>query len=226
MRAALGRSGMRICPHRRQRRSGRRGGERPVRRERRGARRPLAAAAGDLARLGLYARGGARGRARARPRAARGRAGGAALHVGIARRGIQARRRTVAAESLLPRVKLRGLYAITPEGGDVERRTRLALEGGIALLQYRQKKRDIALAHSIVRLAREFRVPVIINDDVELALELAPAAVHLARHDADLAAARKRLSGGLLGAPCHHAPQFAQSAPPTPPPFLSPSTPR
>ncbi len=109
-------------------------------------------------------------------------------------------------------MKLRGLYAITPEGGDVERRTRLALEGGIALLQYRQKKRDIALAHSIVRLAREFRVPVIINDDVELALELGADGVHLGRDDGDLAAARKRLSGGLLGASCYNEHQLAQAA--------------
>ena len=66
----------------------------------------------------------------------------------------------MAAESLFPHVKLRGLYAITPEGGDVERSTRLALEGGIALLQYRQKRRDVALARAIARLGREFHVPV------------------------------------------------------------------
>jgi len=109
-------------------------------------------------------------------------------------------------------VKLRGLYAITPEGGDVERKTRLALEGGIALLQYRQKKHDLALARAIVRLGREFRVPVIVNDDVELALELGADGVHLGRDDGDLAAARKRLGSRLLGASCYNEPELARAA--------------
>ena len=109
-------------------------------------------------------------------------------------------------------MKLRGLYGITPEGGDVERKTRLALEGGIALLQYRQKKRDVALARSIVRMGREFRVPVIINDDVDLALELGADGAHLGRDDGDLAPARKRLHGKLLGASCYNDPALARAA--------------
>ena len=109
-------------------------------------------------------------------------------------------------------MKLSGLYAITPEGGDVERKARLALEGGIALLQYRQKKRDLALARGIVRLGREFRVPVIINDDVELALELGADGVHLGRDDGDLALARKHLGGRLLGASCYNQAQLARAA--------------
>ena len=109
-------------------------------------------------------------------------------------------------------MKLRGLYAITPEGGDVERKTRLALEGGIALLQYRQKKPDLSLARAIVRLGKEFRVPVIINDDVELALELDAAGAHLGRDDGDLAPARKRLHGKLLGASCYNDAALAREA--------------
>jgi len=109
-------------------------------------------------------------------------------------------------------VKLRGLYAITPETGDVERRTRLALEGGLALLQYRQKKRDLDLARAIVRLGKEFRVPVIINDDVGLALELDAAGAHLGRDDGDLAPARKRLHGKLLGVSCYDDATLARAA--------------
>jgi thiamine-phosphate pyrophosphorylase len=109
-------------------------------------------------------------------------------------------------------VKLRGLYAITPEGGDVERKTRAALEGGIALLQYRQKKRDMALARSIVALGREFGVPVIVNDDIELALELGADGAHLGRDDGDLATARKRLGGRVLGASCYNEARLARAA--------------
>src|SRR5439155_649288 len=75
---------------------------------------------------------------------------GAALHLAIARRRLQARRRAVPAEPLLPPVKLRGLYAVTPEGGDVERKLRLALEGGIALLQYRSKSINRSRAQAVV----------------------------------------------------------------------------
>ena len=107
---------------------------------------------------------------------------------------------------------LRGLYAITPQAGDVERKTRLALEGGIALLQYRQKKRDVALARSIVRMAQEFRVPVIINDAVDLALEVGADGAHLGRDDGELAPARKRLHGKLLGASCYNDLALAQAA--------------
>lgn len=109
-------------------------------------------------------------------------------------------------------MKLRGLYAITPETGDVERKTRLALEGGVALLQYRQKKHDLNLARAIVRLGKEFGVPVIINDDVDLALELGADGVHLGRDDGDLALARKRLHGKLLGASCYNDPALARAA--------------
>jgi len=118
----------------------------------------------------------------------------------------------MAAEPVLPPVKLRGLYAITPEGGELERKVRLALEGGVALLQYRRKTRDAAQARAIVKLAREFRVPMIINDDVPLALELGADGVHLGRDDGDLATARRRLGGKLLGASCYDNAALARSA--------------
>ena len=109
-------------------------------------------------------------------------------------------------------MKLRGLYAITPESGDIERKTRLALEGGVALLQYRQKRRDLDLARAVVRLCKEFGVPVIINDDVELALELGADGAHLGRDDGDIGPARKRLQGKLLGASCYNDAALARAA--------------
>jgi thiamine-phosphate pyrophosphorylase len=100
-------------------------------------------------------------------------------------------------------VKLRGLYAITPAGPGMERKLRLALEGGVALVQYRSKAGDRAQAEAVVRLGREFGVPVIINDDVELALEVGAQGAHLGRDDGDLATARRRLGGRILGASCY-----------------------
>jgi thiamine-phosphate pyrophosphorylase len=108
-------------------------------------------------------------------------------------------------------MKLRGLYAITPEGVDPGK-VRLALEGGVALLQYRNKTRDRSHAKAIVTLAKEFGVPVIINDNVDLALELDADGVHLGRDDGELRAARKKLKGRVLGASCYSDARLARAA--------------
>jgi len=63
-------------------------------------------------------------------------------------------------------VRLRGLYAVTPEVSDAVEKVRLALEGGVALLQYRRKRRDLAEARAVAALARRHGVPLIVNDDV------------------------------------------------------------
>ena len=108
-------------------------------------------------------------------------------------------------------MKLRGLYALTPESvamGQVQ----AALEGGLALLQYRSKKRDLDEAREIAALARRYGVPLIVNDDVELALEIGADGAHLGREDGDLAAARRRLAGKLLGASCYNDRELACKA--------------
>jgi thiamine-phosphate pyrophosphorylase len=109
-------------------------------------------------------------------------------------------------------MKLRGLYAITPECADALDKVRQALEGGIALLQYRRKRRDLHEAREISALARRYQVPLIVNDDVELALELDAAGAHLGRDDGDLALARKRLAGRILGASCYNDAALARRA--------------
>jgi thiamine-phosphate pyrophosphorylase len=109
--------------------------------------------------------------------------------------------------------KLHGLYAITPEGPGLEAKVRAALEGGIALLQYRRKHGGSAAeAARIAELAREFGVPLIVNDDVALALEIGAEGVHLGREDGDVAGARKRLGGGILGVSCYDELERARSA--------------
>jgi thiamine-phosphate pyrophosphorylase len=109
-------------------------------------------------------------------------------------------------------VKLRGLYAITPEAPDTVEKVRRALEGGIALLQYRRKQRDLHEAREIAALARRHKVPLIVNDDVELALELDADGAHLGRDDGDFGAARKRLAGRILGASCYNDAELARRA--------------
>lgn len=109
--------------------------------------------------------------------------------------------------------KLRGLYAITPEGPGLEAKVRAALEGGIALLQYRRKQgASVAEASRIAELAGEFGVPLIVNDDVALALEIGAAGAHLGREDGDIPGARRRLAGRILGVSCYAEIERARSA--------------
>ena len=109
-------------------------------------------------------------------------------------------------------MKLRGLYAITPEGPGLTQKVRDALEGGIALLQYRGKQRDVSQAKELARLARSHGVPFIVNDDVELALEVGADGAHLGREDGDLRRARTMLAGKILGASCYDRLELARTA--------------
>ena len=107
---------------------------------------------------------------------------------------------------------MRGLYAITPEGPGLAAKVRSALEGGIALLQYRNKHGTLDEAREIARLAREHGVPLIINDDVELALEVGADGAHLGRDDGDFSLARRKLKGKILGASCYDRLELARTA--------------
>jgi thiamine-phosphate pyrophosphorylase len=116
-------------------------------------------------------------------------------------------------------MSLRGLYAITPDAMNAAvlyEKVQRALEGGIALLQYRNKltskEARLEQATRIALLARGYGVPLIINDDVSLALQVAAQGVHLGREDSPLAAARERLPGKLLGASCYGSLELAGKA--------------
>lgn len=109
---------------------------------------------------------------------------------------------------------MRGLYAITPER--LDRVEEALASGALCALQYRNKSVDAAQrlreARWLARLCRERGVPFIVNDDVELALAVQAAGVHLGREDEDLAAARARLPGRILGASCYNRPELAERA--------------
>ena len=113
-------------------------------------------------------------------------------------------------------MKLRGLYAVTPELADSELLLRLvaqALEGGIAMLQYRNKDRqNLQEARALAALCRRAGTPFIVNDHLELALECGADGVHLGRDDGDAASARMKLKGKLLGVSCYDSLAAARAA--------------
>ncbi|HEV3011424.1 MAG TPA: thiamine phosphate synthase [Burkholderiales bacterium] len=114
---------------------------------------------------------------------------------------------------------MRGLYAITPDTADTDallRKVEEALKAGVAMLQYRNKiiSKDMRLlqAKELAPLARGYGVPLIVNDDVEVALVVGANGAHLGKEDGDLAAARAKLAGKILGASCYDDLEKARTA--------------
>lgn len=106
---------------------------------------------------------------------------------------------------------LRGLYAITPDDELPPRLSamvREALAGGVRLVQYRNKTAPPPLrraqAADLLRLCRAGEARLIVNDDLELALEIGADGVHLGRDDGDISAARTALGPQkILGVSCY-----------------------
>lgn len=105
----------------------------------------------------------------------------------------------------------RGLYALTPDGLETSAlcvAVEAALTGGAVLLQYRNKLADAELRRSQARalqpLCARYGVPLLINDDLELARDLRADGVHLGESDADIKAARATLGPeAIIGASCY-----------------------
>ena len=108
-------------------------------------------------------------------------------------------------------LKLRGLYLLTPDELDTPRllaRVEAVISEGPALLQYRNKLAGAALrreqALALLALCRAHKVPLVINDDWQLAADIGAAGAHLGQHDGALAQARRALGPeALLGASCY-----------------------
>lgn len=118
---------------------------------------------------------------------------------------------SVPADSPPPPAPPRGLYAITLDDLDAARQrdaVSRALDGGIDMLQFRVKggepARREALARELKALCDAAGVPMIVNDDVALALAIDAAGVHVGRDDGDPSAIRARIGPRrLLGVSCY-----------------------
>ena len=108
--------------------------------------------------------------------------------------------------------KLKGLYAITDDtlsAGNICQQVTEALAGGAAVIQYRSKiadpRRRLDELQQLLPLCRHASVPLIVNDDIELALLSAADGVHLGRDDEGVAHARERLGPtAIIGVSCYN----------------------
>lgn len=113
-----------------------------------------------------------------------------------------------------------GLYAVTPDELDIAKlaaQVQAALAGGAKLVQYRNKIADAAVrreqAQALLALCREYGVPLIINDHVELALDIGADGVHLGSEDGSVSTAREKLGAGrIIGASCYNLLERARAA--------------
>lgn len=105
----------------------------------------------------------------------------------------------------------RGLYAITPDHlGDTALllAVELALEGGATAVQYRDKQRTAeqktTMARQLQSLCHSKNVPLIINDDPQLAKAVGADGVHLGRDDGSIEQARSILGNqAIIGVSCY-----------------------
>jgi thiamine-phosphate pyrophosphorylase len=106
---------------------------------------------------------------------------------------------------------IKGLYAITPDMADLNtliQKTQSAIEGGAFMVQYRSKihDRDVKMQQcaAILRLCREYDVPCIVNDDVEMCHILEADGVHLGENDDNIAEVRRILGeDAIIGSSCY-----------------------
>ncbi|MFA7095023.1 MAG: thiamine phosphate synthase [Gammaproteobacteria bacterium] len=122
--------------------------------------------------------------------------------------------------SRMSRFHLHGLYAITneaPDACELSDRVARALRGGARAIQYRDKSGDAARrlqeAEALRALCRAYNVPLIVNDDVELARAVGADGVHLGKDDASIAEARTALgAGAIIGVSCYNSLERALQA--------------
>lgn len=113
----------------------------------------------------------------------------------------------------------RGLYAITQcENNPTDvifEQVEAAIRGGVVIVQYRDKNPKDALyaARELLKICHRHNVPLIINDDVELAAQSNADGIHLGKDDNDIIEARRRLGdAAIIGVSCYNSVERAVAA--------------
>ena len=115
---------------------------------------------------------------------------------------------------------MQGLYAVTPNWDDTAlllTATEEVIRGGARMVQYRHKDIDAAArkvqASALQQLCRDYLIPFIINDDVDLCIELNADGVHVGGTDAPIANVRQRVGAHkIVGASCYGSMDLARAA--------------
>ncbi|UOA10496.1 thiamine phosphate synthase [Methylobacter sp. S3L5C] len=113
----------------------------------------------------------------------------------------------------------RGLYAITQTDNKfvdiIINEVIAAINGGAVIVQYRDKNPLDAdfLAKELVKVCHQRKVPLLVNDDIELAFRVGADGVHIGKEDGAIAQARKRLgNNAIIGVSCYNSVEQALDA--------------
>lgn len=112
------------------------------------------------------------------------------------------------------------LYAVTDRtwlrGQTLEQQVEAALQGGVTCVQLREKQLDresfIQLGRSIGCLCQRYGVPLIINDDLEVALACGADGVHVGQDDLPVEEVRRRVGDRMIVGVSAHNPEEARRA--------------
>lgn len=117
--------------------------------------------------------------------------------------------------------KLSGIYAILPSAlptAELLAKAEAALQGGITILQFRDKhsgfKKSLQRARLLSELSAAYNATLIINDSLQLAIESGAQGVHLGREDVkEIATIRNGIPERfIVGITCRADAYFAKSA--------------
>ncbi len=113
----------------------------------------------------------------------------------------------------------RGLYAITQTDNKsvdtIIKEVIAAIRGGAVIVQYRDKNPLDAdfFAKELLKVCHQYKVPLLVNDDVELAFRVGADGVHIGKEDGAIAQARKRLgNNAIIGVSCYNSVEQALEA--------------
>lgn len=112
-----------------------------------------------------------------------------------------------------------GLYAITqPDNKTTDallEEVAAAILGGAVIVQYRDKNPidAVGTAAKLLELCHQHAVPLLINDNIELAVNIGADGVHLGQTDGSIALARQRLNkDAIIGVSCYNSLELAINA--------------
>ncbi len=117
--------------------------------------------------------------------------------------------------------RLRGLYVLTDhhltEQVGLVAAVAEALQGGARIIQYRNKhanrERKLWEISDLLTLCRPLGIPLIVNDDLDLAQQTAADGVHLGVEDGNIGEARKLLGEeAIIGVSCYNSIDRARMA--------------
>lgn len=98
------------------------------------------------------------------------------------------------------------LYAVTDQAWvgaqSLYQQVECALKGGVTCVQLREKELEeeafLAHARELAALCREYAVPFIVNDNVEIALACGADGIHVGQEDMAASDVRKKVGGNML----------------------------